>query len=158
MSPVIRVERAGLAQLDVAAALFQAYLRFYGKPVDPARSRAFIEDRLEQRDSVFLIAWADDGSGGARALGFTQLYPAFASLSLAPNWILNDLFVEPDARGQGVATRLMAAARQLAIHNGAAEIFLQTARDNEDARALYERLGYVRDEHFVVYTLKLPRD
>jgi ribosomal protein S18 acetylase RimI-like enzyme len=150
-----RIERAGPAQVDAAAALFQAYLRFYGKSVDPARSRAFIEDRLEQRDSVFLIAWDAEGR---RALGFTQLYPAFASLSLAPNWILNDLYVEPDARGQGVATALMNAARQLAMHNGAAEIFLQTAHDNEDARALYEKLGYVRDEDFVVYTLKLPRD
>ena len=40
----------------------------------------------------------------------------------------------------------MDAARQLALHNGAAEIFLQTARDNAPARALYEKLGYVQDE------------
>ena len=151
-----RIERAGVAQLDAAATLFQGYLRFYGKPVDPSRSRAFVEDRLEQRDSVFLIAW-DATASPPEALGFTQLYPAFASLSLAPNWILNDLYVEPDARGRGVGTALLEAARQLALHNGAAEIVLQTAHDNHDARALYERLGYVRDETFVVYTLTLPR-
>jgi len=150
MTPTLRVERAGSAQLDAAAALFQGYLRFYGKCHDEARSRAFIAARLEQRDSVFLLAW-----DGPRPAGFTQLYPAFASLSLAPSWILNDLYVEPDARGQGVATALMAAARQLAVRNGAAEIFLQTARNNDQARALYERLGYALDEEFLVYTLTL---
>jgi GNAT superfamily N-acetyltransferase len=153
MTPALHIERAGSEQLEAAAALFQGYLRFYGKSHDQARSRAFVAARLEQRDSVFLIAWREQ-----RALGFTQLYPAYASLSLAPSWILNDLFVEPDARGQGVATALMAAARQLAVHNGAAEIFLQTARDNDEARALYDRLGYVVDEEFLVYTLSLPRD
>ena len=150
MTPTLRVERAGSAQLDAAAALFQGYLRFYGKCHDQARSRAFVAARLEQRDSVFLLAW-----DGARAVGFTQLYPAFASLSLAPSWILNDLYVEPDMRGLGVATALMGAARQLAVRNGAAEIFLQTARDNDQARALYERLGYALDEEFLVYTLTL---
>ena len=153
-----RVERAGPAQLDAAAALFQGYLRFYGKSVDPARSRAFIQARLEQRDSVILLAWPGDREQRERAIGFTQLYPAFASLSLASNWILNDLYVEPDSRGQGVAKALMDAARQLALHNGAAEIFLQTARDNAPARALYEKLGYVQDQDFLVYTLALPRE
>ncbi len=153
MTSTLRVERAGSGQLDAATALFQGYLRFYGKCHDQARSRAFVAARLEQRDSVFLIAW--DGPG---AVGFTQLYPAFASLSLAPSWILNDLFVQPGARGRGVATALMDAARQLALHSGAAEIFLQTARDNDPARALYERLGYAVDDDFLVYTLALARD
>ena len=153
MTPTLRVERAGSAELDAAAALFQGYLRFYGKCHDQARSRAFIAARLEQRNSVFLVAW-----DGPRAVGFTQLYPAYASLALAPSWILNDLYVEPDARGRGVATALMDAARQLAVRSGAAEIFLQTARDNHQARALYERLGYALDGEFLVYTLPLACD
>ena len=41
--------------------------------------------------------------------------------------------------------------------NGAAEIFLQTARDNVTAQRLYERLGYQRDDEFLVYTLGLPQ-
>ena len=57
MTPTLRVERAGSAQLDSAAAQFQGYLRFYGKSHDEARSRAFVAARLEQRDSVLLIAW-----------------------------------------------------------------------------------------------------
>jgi GNAT superfamily N-acetyltransferase len=82
-----------------------------------------------------------------------QLYPTFASLSLAPSWILNDLFVEPEARGHGVGQALMDTARELAVVTGAAELMLQTARTNTTAQRLYEKLGWKRDDEFLVYTL-----
>ena len=150
MTSTVQVERAGVAQLEPTLKLFQGYLHFYRKPVVPVLVRHFIEDRLRNQDSVIFLAWRDDA-----AVGFMQLYPSFASLSLAPSWILNDLYVEPSARGHGVGEALMQAARDLGLANGAAEIFLQTARDNETAQRLYERLGYQRDDEFLVYTLSL---
>ena len=149
--PAPRVERAGISQIEPAIELFEGYLRFYRKPAPRDAVREFIEARLRRRDSVIFLAWLDDS-----ALGFVQLYPSFASLSLAPSWILNDLYVDPLARGRGVGEALMQAARELGIANGAAEIFLQTARDNVTAQRLYERLGYQRDDEFLVYTLGLP--
>jgi GNAT superfamily N-acetyltransferase len=144
----VAIRRAGPSDLDAAARLFAGYLRFYERPVVAAEVRAFIGARLAQRDSVFYLAEA-----GGEALGFTQLFPAFASLSLAPSWILNDLYVEPSARGRGVGEALMDAARALALSNGAAELMLQTARTNATAQKLYEKLGWVRDDEFLVYTL-----
>ena len=151
MSAPVQVRRAALAQLDDAARLFQGYLRFYEKTSAPDASRAFIRARLQAQDSVILLAWSD-----GRAVGFMQLYPAFASLALAPNWILNDLYVDPQVRSQGVGEALMEAARHLGLDSGAVEIFLQTARTNLGAQRLYERLGYQRDDEFLVYTLSLP--
>ena len=145
-APAIR--RAGPSDLDAAARLFAGYLRFYEKSVPEAEVLAFIGERLAKQDSVFYLAEAE----GA-ALGFTQLYPAFASLSLAPSWILNDLYVEPAARGCGVGEALMEAAHALARASGAAELMLQTARTNATAQRLYEKLGWVRDDEFLVYTL-----
>lgn len=145
---VPEIRRASLADLDAATRLFEGYQAFYLRVHPEGAIRAFLAQRLERGDSVVLLAWQGD-----RAVGFTQLYPSFASLSLAPSWILNDLFVDPSARGQGVALALMDAVRQLARGNGAAEVFLQTAQDNAPARALYESLGYTRDEHYLVYSL-----
>lgn len=146
----VTVRRAGVEDLDEAARLFQAYLDFYQRPEAGPAPRRFIAERLERGDSTILLAFAD-----ASAVGFIQLYPSFASLSMAPNWILNDLYVDPDARGGGVGEALMRAARELALEAGAAEIFLQTARDNEQAQRLYRRMGYERDDHFLVYALSL---
>jgi GNAT superfamily N-acetyltransferase len=144
----VAIRRAGSADLDAAVRLFSGYLRFYEKAVVDAAVRDFIAQRLARLDSVFYLAEID-----GEPVGFTQLYPAFASLSLAPSWILNDLYVDPSARGRGVGEALMAAARELAISTGAAELMLQTARTNATAQRLYEKLGWVRDDEFLVYTL-----
>jgi GNAT superfamily N-acetyltransferase len=146
----VRIQRATPADLGALEPLFHGYLRFYGKPIDEARVRAFLAARIGNGESVvFLARDADTGAG----LGFVQLYPAFASLSQARSWILNDLFVAESARGHGVSKLLMDAARQLAVETDACELFLQTARDNAVAQSLYTSLGWVRDDHFLVYTL-----
>ena len=148
---MMSIHQASLDDLDTLETLFSGYLAFYERNHDVAAIRQFLGDRITNEQSVIYIATSDD-----RPLGFTQLYPAFASLSLKPSWILNDLFVVPNARGMGLANALMAAARQLAAETNACEIFLQTARSNHKAQALYEKLHYQRDDEFLVYTLDIP--
>ena len=146
----LHVDRAGLKDLDAAHALFMDYLAFYARKVDSARARAFLHERIGNEQSVIFLARLD-----GLAVGLVQLYPTFASLSLKRSWILIDLYVAESARGRGVAMALMAAAKQLALDTGACEISLQTARNNKTAQALYEKLDYVRDDAFLVYTLDI---
>ncbi|MEO8001240.1 MAG: GNAT family N-acetyltransferase [Arenimonas sp.] len=148
---MISIHQAGIDDLDTLEQLFSGYLAFYERKHEVVAIRRFLGDRIAHKQSMIFIA-----KSGNKAVGFTQLYPAFASLSLKPSWILNDLFVLPDARGIGVANSLMAAARQLAAETNACEIFLQTARSNHKAQALYEKLHYQRDDEFLVYTLSIP--
>jgi GNAT superfamily N-acetyltransferase len=145
-----KVDRADLGDLEAVHGLFMGYLAFYERSVESDSARAFLRERIQNGQSVIFVAWLD-----GQAVGFTQLYPAFASLSLKRSWILNDLFVAESARGRGVAMALMEAAKRLALETGACEIFLQTARSNRTAQALYEKLGYVRDDAFLVYTLDI---
>jgi ribosomal protein S18 acetylase RimI-like enzyme len=147
------LHRATLPDLDLVAPLFDAYRQFYRLAADPALARSFIADRLEQSDSVILLAMEE-----REALGFVQLYPLFSSTAARPGrlWLLNDLYVAPTARGRGVARALMQRARAHATETGATGLFLQTARDNWTAQRLYHSLGYRRDDQFLVYELTLP--
>ena len=147
----VAVTQATLADLDALAPLFDGYRVFYGKPSDVAAARAFLQERLALRESVVFLARGADGA----ALGFTQLYPCFSSVSARRLWILNDLFVAGSARGRGVARALMEAARRHALATGALRLVLQTARDNARAQALYESLGYRRDDGMYEYSLEL---
>jgi len=147
---MISIHQASRDDLDTLEMLFSGYLAFYRRSHDPAAIRNFLSERIANRQSIIFIA-----ALSGKPVGFTQLYPAFASLSLKPSWILNDLFVMPEARGSGVAKSLMAKARELAVETKACEIFLQTARNNHQAQALYEKLQYQRDDEFLVYTLNI---
>ena len=88
-------------------------------------------------------------------LGFTQMYPSFSSVSMQRNWILNDLFVIPEKRKQGVATALLEKAKEFAMETKAKGLRLSTGMDNHLAQRFYERLGYKRDEAFYHYYLHL---
>jgi len=91
-----------------------------------------------------------------KALGFTQLYPSFSSVSMARTFILNDLFVVPQARGMGVGKSLLKTARDYAARIGAVRLSLSTSIDNSAAQTLYEQQGWARDRQFLVYNA--PRE
>lgn len=148
----LAIRAASASDLDRIAPMFDAYRRFYGKPADLERARAFLRERLERQESVIFLAEDDSG----RALGFVQLFPSFTSVEARRLWVLNDLFVSKEARGQGVGRALMNAARDHAVKTGAKRLTLETMEDNERAWSLYESLGYVKSEPNVrYYTLEL---
>lgn len=145
------IRTATLADLDLLTPLFADYLAFYEVAKPAGEVRNFVATRLQLGDSQLFLALDEQGRG----LGFVQLYPFFASLALRPAWLLSDLYVSPQARRQGVGEALMQAARDHALTTGACGLQLETARGNLTAQALYERLGYVRDEVFYTYWLAL---
>ena len=136
----ISISRAGPADLDALAALFDGYRQFYGQASDVALARQWLRERLRFGESTVLVAKRE----GA-IVGFAQLYPMFSSVRTAKTWILNDLYVDAGARRQGVAHRLLDAAAAFAREDGAAGIALETARDNDAARALYRAAGWQED-------------
>ncbi|WP_372869942.1 N-acetyltransferase family protein [Shewanella sp.] len=145
------VIRATLAELELAAQLFNQYRCFYDLADDLPLARGFLEQRLLNNESaVFLVLDAD-----GRALGFMQLYPGFSSLSAKPCWTLNDLFVCDSHRGKGLGKMLLAAARDLGLASGACSLQLETAVDNLRAQGLYQAEGWLRDTEFYRYTLTL---
>ena len=99
-----------------------------------------------------MLFLALDGESG---IGFTQLYKSFSSVSMGRLWVLNDLFVAPEARRRGVAVVLMEHAREFAAATGALGLELATATDNLTAQRLYEKLGWKRDDDFYHYALDL---
>lgn len=137
--------------IDELAELFSGYLDFYEVPRPLGEVRDFLGDRLARGDSVLFIARSLEG----RAQGFVQLYPFISSLAMAPAWLLSDLYVAPHARRQGVGEDLMNAARAHGEATGACGLQLETAKTNLAGQALYERLGYVRDQVYLTYWLSL---
>lgn len=145
------VRLATAADVDRVAPLFDAYRQFYGLAPDLALCRQYLAERLGRDESVVLLAADADGA----ALGFVQMYPTFTSLRAARAFVLYDLFVDPAARQRGVGRRLMEAAAKEARRRGAVSLVLSTAKTNRSAQRLYGSLGWVRDEEFYEYNLRL---
>ncbi|WP_419165616.1 N-acetyltransferase family protein [Candidatus Palauibacter sp.] len=135
------VREAVLEDVGRLAPLFDGYRQFYRQPSDPEGARRFLAERLGAGESRVFVAETPEG----RAVGFVQLFPSFSSVSMKRLWILNDLFVVPEARKTGVGRALMERARQLAVETGAKGLILETESHNAPAKTLYEDLGWELD-------------
>ena len=96
---------------------------------DEATWRAFIDA------GAWFIAEADGRPVGIAA-GVEPWRPDESALHLISMW------VEPDARGAGIGTRLVETVIDWARTEGAAELQLDVTETNRAAWALYERCGF----------------
>lgn len=146
----MEVFQACSEHLEEVSKLFDQYRVFYSSSSDHEAARKFLGERFEKGDSTIFVASLD-----GRVVGFTQLYPSFSSVSMKRVWILNDLFVDENYRGSGIAKSLMNTAENFARETGAIRVILATQISNGAAQSLYESRGYTKDTEFYHYALRL---
>lgn len=146
------IATAGEEDLDDLLPLLRGYRDFYEVTVSDeellAISRALIAD--PEREGVQLLARTADGT----AVGFATLYWTWTTTRGGRLGVMNDLFVDPAARGGGVADALILACRDRAAAHGAVDLEWQTALDNHRAQAVYDRVGGQRSQ-WLSYALPL---
>ena len=146
MMPIIR--KASIDDLSQLADLFDAYRQFYAQTPDLLLATQFLSERINKKESMIFVT----GNETKQLIGFCQIYPRFCSVIAAKIGILYDLFVDGNTRKTGAGRALMLAAHEYAAKNGMVRLDLSTAKNNFTAQALYESLGWVRDEVFYTYS------
>ena len=86
---------------------------------------------------------------GHELLGLATYLFHRSSWSVQSYCYLEDLFVASEARGHGIARRLIAAVYAAADAASASSVYWHTQEFNADARALYDTLA--RRTSFIVY-------
>jgi GNAT superfamily N-acetyltransferase len=87
-------------------------------------------------------------------VGFAACGWKWSSLRGARVVVLEDLFVDPAARGSGIGRALIEACADRAQELGAPIIEWLTHPDNDRARSVYDALGATPDT-FIEYELEL---
>lgn len=132
--------------------LMRAYCDFYEMtPSDEAllsMSRALIVD--PEHEGLQLIARDSQRA----AVGFATIFWTWSTLTGARIGVMNDLFVAPEARGQGTAEALIQACVERCRIRGASSLGWQTAPENRRAQRVYDRVG-ARRETWVDYSLEV---
>ena len=131
---VLQIKQASIDDINIVAPLFNAYRIFYNQASDMAGATNFLYERIVKNQSTLFIAFIN-----GQAVGFTQLYPIFSSVSLRPALLLNDLYIAETARKMGIATALLNKAKEFGKQNNAGWLLLETAFDNYNAQSLYEK-------------------
>jgi ribosomal protein S18 acetylase RimI-like enzyme len=141
-SSAVTVRRATPGDAESVARLLHDFQVEFDEPSPGAEALAGrYAELIRNRDMTVLLA--GDGPDG-----FAQLRYRPWVYSAGPNAhsYLEELYVVPSLRGQGIGRALLEAAMRAARSEGATHMELGTSEDDTAARALYESLGFTNRE------------
>lgn len=108
------------------------------------REQAFDElvwrQRLGSPSAATFLAWVDGAPAGT-ATG--KIDDPDDDFTMPGSWQLVGMWVEPNARGSGVADKLIEAVSEHARDHGASCLTLWVTEINARAFAFYQRIGFV---------------
>lgn len=113
--------------------------------VDNSETR-LLEDWQQHQSFDFLVAELVTEVAG-RVVGMSLYYPRYSTWR-GRCYYLEDLYVEPAFRGQGIGLALIEATAQAARNAGATRLDWQVLDWNHSAVRLYEQLGAVVEKEW----------
>jgi GNAT superfamily N-acetyltransferase len=147
----LAIRRAHASELDDVAALFEPALAVYRGTDDDWMLDSYLADlvKVEER---FGIAETLVAVECGRVLGSVAFYRDVALegwSNLPPGWSgFRALAVHPEARGRGAGRLLVERCIERTREVGAPTLGIHTIALLEDAKRLYERVGFVRCPEF----------
>ena len=134
------VRRGEAADAEAIGQLLHDFNREFDDPTPGPRALAErVRELLAAGEIKVLLA-----GGRPQGLAVLRFRPAIWTEAL--DCYLEELYVVPERRGQGLGRALLEAAIELARREGAAHMDLGTSEDDVAARALYESLGFSNRE------------
>ncbi len=146
----MNVAPVSAAEFEQLLPLIAEYQRFYRAEPDTARNREFFRRFLAPSADGLLLGAREEGP----FLGYACLYWHFSSTRAIEAVLMNDLFVVPEARGEGVGRALIEASAAVGRERGAAVLEWSTEPGNTTAQRLYDSTGAERSE-WVSYEIEL---
>ena len=124
--------------------LWAGYLAFYKANLAPSVTDALFRRMLKGAPHFALVAEKD----GA-VVGFVHCLPHASTWDARGYLYLEDLYVDPDARGAGAGRKLIEAVYAEADRRGLGRVYWHTDKGNRTARRLYDTLATLSE--FIQY-------
>jgi GNAT superfamily N-acetyltransferase len=146
----VEIRPARTEEIAEMMPLIRAYCEFYDtEPNDEGIRKMFETLITDPSQGAVFIARAE-----GEAVGFATLDWKWSSLKGAKIGYLEDLFVDPGARGKGIADALIEVCAGRCRELGMPAMSWQTAPDNRRAQQVYNRTGAEADT-YLEYDLEL---
>ena len=135
------VREAGQADVSMLVGLMGAFYAESGYALDEEKARTGFEALLgdERLGRIWLI---EPGAGAEAAAGYIVISFVFAMEYGGVAAVVDDFYVRPEARGQGVGRAALAAARRACVDLGVRAMRVEVGVNNLVAQAVYRGAGF----------------
>jgi GNAT superfamily N-acetyltransferase len=130
------VRKVELADKDRWLELFKAYIVFYESQLTPEQFELTWQ-RIHSDFNMYGLVAEQNG----RIIGIAHYLYRPSTWAVQDFCYLEDLFVDPAARGTGAGRALIKALEEIARLAGSERLYWTTAPDNATARRLYDSLA-----------------
>jgi GNAT superfamily N-acetyltransferase len=141
----VNIRKAAPADEPRWRALWAGYIQFYRASVSDAVTSATFARILDPASPIEALV----AERGGEVIGICNYVFHESTWDTRPICYLQDLFVDPAARGGGAAKKLILACEDEARKAGAFRIYWQTQEYNGAARSLYDTI--TPRSSFIVY-------
>jgi GNAT superfamily N-acetyltransferase len=126
------------ADCDVVVALLVAQMREHRVPAEPAQLRKVLVNVMEDDRRGFILVSKDVGT----VVGVAYVATILSVEHGGPVGWLEELYVTPRCRGQGIGAALLVAVLERARQVGMVAIDLEVDVEHQRAESLYRRFGF----------------
>ena len=147
---MVQLRDAGPADVPTIARLIRALSVYEKLEQDVVMTEELLRENLFGAHRYAEVVLAEDAG---QPVGFALFFHSFSTFLGRPGIYLEDLFVEPERRGQGIGKMLLARLAHLAVERRCGRLEWAVLNWNRDAIGFYERLGARPNSEWTVYRL-----
>lgn len=129
--------------------MWNDYLTFYNTSLISEVSEHTLKSLLSEEDAIGSLIAHDTQN---KSLGFLNFVIHPSTWSLRPECYLQDLFVKPQYRQEGVAKLLLEQLKKISDAKQCSQVYWMTKPDNHIAQAFYNKIA--TSEPWLVYVMK----
>jgi len=133
----IEVRPLSPADRDAWSSLWAQYLTFYKKELPIDVTTMTWQRFHDPAVPIYALGAFADG----RLVGIVHYLLHYSCWTSGPYCYLQDLYVEPTVRRQGVGRELIESVYAAALSHGASRVYWLTHESNTDAMVLYDRMA-----------------
>jgi GNAT superfamily N-acetyltransferase len=141
----LELEVAGAAQLATLLPLVRGYHEFEQFTMSDSERAAALAPLLQPGSSLGRVWLVYQGG---EVLGYAALTFGYSIEFRGRDAFVDELFLVAAARGRGIGSAVLGRVKAQAAALGLVALHLEVARDNRQARRLYERWGFAAREQF----------
>ncbi|PSR12648.1 GNAT family N-acetyltransferase [filamentous cyanobacterium CCP3] len=136
--PPVDIRPATPADIPALVGLIKALAQYEKLSHEVTGSPADLEQALfsDRPYAEAVLAWVDD-----QPVGMALFFHNFSTFLMKPGIYLEDLFVQPDYRGQGIGKALLIYLGKLALERGCGRFEWSVLDWNAPAIAFYQSMG-----------------
>jgi len=145
------LELATPADLEALLPYMRDYAQFDHLEFDQQTAATAMKGLLENPQFGRVAFICDPGT----RCGYVALCYGYSLELGGREGFIDELFIDPQYRNQGLGSRALQAACDLARSDGIRALHLEVRRDNVDARRYYHRAGFAPRDRYDLLTRRL---